>query len=76
MHAGTELADTLPDSEYREYFGPDYKLHACTHNDLENLNSGQYLESVRNQVLQNLSRYAAVDVIASVLSHNAVELSL
>ena len=53
---GEDLADELPDSEYREYFGPDYKLHAFTHNDLENLNSPQYLEFLRNQVLQNLSR--------------------
>lgn len=57
--AGSELADDLPDSEYKEYFGPDYKLHACSHNDVENLNSPQYLESIRNQVLQNLSRQAS-----------------
>jgi hypothetical protein len=54
--AGKELDDDLPDNEYKEYFGPDYKLHAKTLNDKRNDNSQQYLESLKIQLLQNISK--------------------
>lgn len=50
------MADELPESEYREYFGPEYKLCAFACTDIENLNSLQYLESLKNQLLHNISR--------------------
>ena len=53
------MADDLPENEYREYFGPDYKLHSTAkHTDIDNLNSPQYLESLKIQLLQNIARSA------------------
>jgi len=53
---GKELEDNLPENEYKEYFGPDYKLHAQTLNDKKNDNSQQYLENLKTQLLQNISK--------------------
>ena len=53
------MADDLPENEYREYFGPDYKLHSTAKaTDIDNLNSPQYLESLKIQLLQNIARSA------------------
>ena len=54
--AGKELDDNLPENEYKEYVGPDYKLHAKSLNDKRNDNSQQYLENLKNQLLQNISK--------------------
>ncbi|XP_002963181.2 histone deacetylase 19 [Selaginella moellendorffii] len=51
---GVELEDKMPYNEYYEYFGPDYTLHV-TPSNMENQNSAQYLESIRNRLLENLS---------------------
>lgn len=50
------MEDELPESEYREYFGPEYKLRGSPTEDIENLNSPQYLESLKTTLLQNISR--------------------
>lgn len=41
-----ELDDKMPHNEYYEYFGPDYTLHVAP-SSMENLNSKQYLQSIR-----------------------------
>jgi histone deacetylase 1/2 len=51
----TELEDRLPPSEYLEYYGPHYRLHFAPSN-MENQNSAEYLTTVRNRILDNLSK--------------------
>ncbi|ORY00641.1 histone deacetylase, partial [Basidiobolus meristosporus CBS 931.73] len=48
-----ELNDDLPYNDYYEYFGPDYKLNVPS-NNMENLNTREYLEKIRVKVLENL----------------------
>lgn len=55
-----DLPDQLPDNPYREYFGPDYQLRIPVL-DLENQNTRQSLEELRNRVLENLQRIASGD---------------
>ncbi|KAF8536930.1 hypothetical protein BDD12DRAFT_746711 [Trichophaea hybrida] len=45
----------LPYSDFYEYFGPDYELDVRPSN-MENLNSREYLEKIKMQVLSNLER--------------------
>lgn len=45
----------LPYSDFYEYFGPDYELNVRPSN-MENLNSREYLEKIKMQVLSNLER--------------------
>lgn len=40
-------------NEYYEYFGPDYKLDVRP-NNMENLNTYEYLDKVRSQVFEHL----------------------
>ena len=48
-----DLEDNLPQNDYIEYFGPEYRLH-FTPSNMENQNEREYLEKVRNKILQNL----------------------
>jgi len=50
-----DLADDLPPNDYIEYFGPEYRLH-FTPSNMENQNKKEYLEKVRNKILQNLEK--------------------
>ncbi|KAI5787611.1 histone deacetylase 1 [Peziza echinospora] len=52
---GKEVGPQLPYSDFYEYFGPDYELDVRPSN-MENLNSKDYLEKIRTQVIENLSR--------------------
>ncbi|XP_019708723.1 histone deacetylase 6 isoform X2 [Elaeis guineensis] len=52
---GVEPDNKLPYNEYYEYFGPDYNLHIEPKN-LENQNSPQDLERMRNVLLEHLSK--------------------
>lgn len=52
---GSEVEDKMPYNEYFEYFGPDYNLHVAPSN-MENQNSRAYLESIRERLLENLSK--------------------
>eukprot|EP00249_Psilotum_nudum_P015769 c25509_g1_i1 orf=726-2162(+) len=52
---GVELEDKMPYNEYYEYFGPDYNLHVAPSN-MENQNTKQYLDSIRERLLDNLSK--------------------
>ncbi|KAL7620777.1 histone deacetylase [Parahypoxylon ruwenzoriense] len=50
---------TLPFNEYYEYYGPDYSLNVRSSN-MENANSPEYLEKIKNQLVENLRRTAHV----------------
>ncbi|KAH6657021.1 hypothetical protein BKA67DRAFT_177582 [Truncatella angustata] len=50
---------TLPFNEYYEYYGPDYEL-AVRASNMENANSPEYLEKIKNQLVDNLRRTAHV----------------
>lgn len=52
---GVELEDKMPYNDYFEYFGPDYTLHVAPSN-MENQNSRQYVDSIRERLLDNLSK--------------------
>lgn len=45
-----ELQDELPYNEYYEYYAPDFTLHYPTNSSVENLNTRQYVDSVKHQV--------------------------
>mmetsp|Transcript_18611 Transcript_18611/g.56182 ORF Transcript_18611/g.56182 Transcript_18611/m.56182 type:complete len:202 (-) Transcript_18611:339-944(-) len=51
---GEELAEELPWNDYYEYFAPDFNLHVAPSPTMENANTRQYLENVRQQVFENL----------------------
>lgn len=52
---GVELDDKMPYNEYYEYFGPDFTLHV-TPSNMENQNSKNYLNMIRERLLDNLSK--------------------
>lgn len=52
---GKEVGPQLPYSDFYEYFAPDYELNVRPSN-MENLNTKEYLEKIRIQVIENLSR--------------------
>jgi len=52
---GQKVGPDLPCSDFYEYFGPDYELNVRPSN-MENLNSREYLEKIKVQVLSNLER--------------------
>lgn len=52
---GDEMKSTLPYNEYYEYYGPDYELDVRSSN-MENANSGDYLEKIKVQVIENLKK--------------------
>ncbi|ETS75064.1 hypothetical protein PFICI_13548 [Pestalotiopsis fici W106-1] len=53
------MPKTLPFNEYYEYYGPDYEL-AVRASNMENANSPEYLEKIKNQLIENLKRTAHV----------------
>ncbi|KAI8967864.1 hypothetical protein BDF20DRAFT_908188 [Mycotypha africana] len=52
---GQEVGPDMPYNDYYEYYGPDYKLDVRPSN-MENMNTPDYLEKIKTQVFQNLSR--------------------
>ncbi|KAI1103655.1 hypothetical protein F4804DRAFT_309497 [Jackrogersella minutella] len=48
---------TLPFNEYYEYYGPDFTLDVRSSN-MENANSPEYLDKIKNQLIENLRRTA------------------
>jgi histone deacetylase 1/2 len=56
---GEAVKDNLPYNDYFEYFGPDYRLHLPVSN-MENLNSSEYLEKTKIQLLDILSEVESV----------------
>lgn len=55
---GMDLSPTLPYNDYYEYFCPDYELNVKPSN-MDNANSQEYLEKIKNSVIENLRRTAA-----------------
>lgn len=45
----------LPYNEYYEYYGPDYEL-AVRPSNMDNANTAEYLEKIKNQVIDNIRR--------------------
>ena len=50
----TQIANELPYNDYFPYYAPDFSLHYATNPSMENQNNRQYLDSVKQQVLENL----------------------
>ena len=50
----TRLDNNLPDNDYYEYFGPQYKLKTYSYQQIENMNVKSYIEQIKKQVLENL----------------------
>ncbi|XP_077980928.1 histone deacetylase 3-like [Glandiceps talaboti] len=48
------ISNELPYNEYFEYFSPDFTLHPDVSTRIENLNSKQYIDQVRQTVHENL----------------------
>ncbi|GHP12359.1 histone deacetylase [Pycnococcus provasolii] len=64
---GQELDDNLPDNDYIEYFGPDYRLFYNASN-MENQNSNDYLNKIRVKILENLNRVQPAPVSGNPLA--------
>uniref|UniRef100_UPI00358F3471 histone deacetylase 3 isoform X3 n=1 Tax=Myxine glutinosa TaxID=7769 RepID=UPI00358F3471 len=54
MVVDEQISDELPYNEYLEYFSPDFSLHPDISTRIENQNSKQYLEQIRQTVFENL----------------------
>ncbi|KAJ5174881.1 Histone deacetylase RPD3 [Penicillium canariense] len=54
---GDNLESELPYNDYYEYFAPDYELDVRPSN-MDNANTKDYLDKIRNQVVENLKRTA------------------
>ncbi|KAJ2717252.1 histone deacetylase [Coemansia spiralis] len=52
---GTEMDRKLPMNDYMDYYAPEYSLSVPAYN-VDNSNSPEYLDRIKNQVLQNLRR--------------------
>ncbi|KAI0105946.1 hypothetical protein F4814DRAFT_429984 [Daldinia grandis] len=52
-----QMDRTLPFNEYYDYYGPDFSLDVRASN-MENANSPEYLEKIKNQLIENLRRTA------------------
>ncbi|SMR41229.1 unnamed protein product [Zymoseptoria tritici ST99CH_1E4] len=52
---GVEMGSDLPFTDYYEYYSPDFELDVKPSN-MDNANSPEYLEKIKNQVLENLKR--------------------
>jgi len=50
-----ELDEILPPNDYSEYFGPTNTLH-ITPSNMENQNTRDYLDGIRNRLLENLTK--------------------
>ena len=52
------MADQLPENEYRDYYGPDFRLVIPTKNEMHNENTQTYLDALCKRLLHNLSQCA------------------
>ncbi|KAK5162742.1 histone deacetylase [Saxophila tyrrhenica] len=52
---GVEMGNELPFTDYYEYYAPDFELDVRPSN-MDNANSREYLEKIKQQVLDNLKR--------------------
>ena len=51
---GEQIADDLPYNDYNEYYAPDFSLNVTPNASMENSNTRQYLDSIKQQVHENL----------------------
>ncbi|WWC59959.1 uncharacterized protein I303_102522 [Kwoniella dejecticola CBS 10117] len=51
---GLKLDDELPETNYSEFFGPDYKLHPPLTGKIQNMNTRQSLEKIRMVIREKL----------------------
>lgn len=56
---GTDMRSDLPFTDYYEYYAPDFELDVKPSN-MDNANSPEYLERIKQTVLENLRRTQAV----------------
>jgi histone deacetylase 1/2 len=56
---GTDMKSDLPFTDYYEYYAPDFELDVKPSN-MDNANSPEYLERIKQTVLENLRRTQAV----------------
>ncbi|KAF2767847.1 hypothetical protein EJ03DRAFT_275395 [Teratosphaeria nubilosa] len=56
---GVEMGSELPFTDYYEYYSPDFELDVRPSN-MDNANSPEYLERIKQQVHENLRRTQAV----------------
>ena len=54
MVLGEQIADDLPYNDYNEYYAPDFPLNVTPNASMENSNTRQYLDSIKQQVHENL----------------------
>ena len=59
-----EPSNELPYNDYYGYYQPDFSLHFPVSQTMENLNTRQYLEGVRQQVTENLRMLAAAPSVS------------
>jgi len=52
---GEDLPNEIPENEFLEYFGPEYKLHFPV-NNMSNQNTKDYMDLILNQLLDNLKQ--------------------
>eukprot|EP00181_Compsopogon_caeruleus_P003537 CAMPEP_0184681042 /NCGR_PEP_ID=MMETSP0312-20130426/3995_1 /TAXON_ID=31354 /ORGANISM="Compsopogon coeruleus, Strain SAG 36.94" /LENGTH=501 /DNA_ID=CAMNT_0027131609 /DNA_START=164 /DNA_END=1669 /DNA_ORIENTATION=- len=64
---GTEINPDIPYNDYYEFYGPDFRLH-ITPSNIEDHNSREHLENMRNRILKHLSELPAAP---SVPLHDA-----
>lgn len=60
---GQEISNDIPYNDYYEYYAPDYELHLTPTNE-ENLNGKDALESVRKELLEQLSALKGAPSVA------------
>ncbi|EIE22949.1 histone deacetylase 3 [Coccomyxa subellipsoidea C-169] len=53
---GVELEDELPENDHQSLFQPGAKLHLPLPENLENLNTRQYLENLQRKIFVNIAR--------------------
>ena len=57
---GEELENELPWNDYYEYYGPEFHLEVRPNPSVENANTRQYLEHVKQQVLARARRHQPI----------------
>lgn len=77
----TRISEDLPQSDYQQYFAPDYSLNVHAHKVMEDCNKKEmYVEKVLQEVMENLRALAAAPGVAmhevppdSMLAHYELE---
>ncbi|KAI6183962.1 Histone deacetylase [Aphelenchoides bicaudatus] len=54
--ADKEISNEIPDSPYLDYFAPEFTLKSELASRVENMNSKEYLNAIKQEVLENLKQ--------------------